>query len=381
MSEHQFYDFMAVDRPLTGAERAELRDISSRAEISATRFTNTYDYGDFRGNAAALVARFFDLHLYLANWGTRRLMVRLPRAAVDEAAFAAALEGCEGTTLRMAGGQLVLDIASQSDDADEDAGRGDEDWLPAMARLREAALDGDARLAYLAWLTAVSAGGVDEEAVEPLAGLGPLDPAMEAFAAFFGIRVDLLAAAAERVGRAPAPARDPAAEVARLSPEEKGAWLVRLHAGEGGLGAALRARLRPPVAAPAASGEARRSAGDLLARAGELAVVRRAAEERAADEARQRARAEEERKRRARIVALASRGEWAWREVETEVERRHAHGYDRAAILLADLRALAERDGTVPAYDRRVAGIRARHATKRTFIQRLDRTSPPPGKR
>ena len=32
--------------------------------------------------------RYFDAHLYLANWGTRRLMLRLPTRALDPATVA-----------------------------------------------------------------------------------------------------------------------------------------------------------------------------------------------------------------------------------------------------------------------------------------------------
>jgi hypothetical protein len=39
MSEYQYYEFLAVDRPLTEREVRELRAVSSRAVITATRFT------------------------------------------------------------------------------------------------------------------------------------------------------------------------------------------------------------------------------------------------------------------------------------------------------------------------------------------------------
>ena len=55
MSEYQYYDFRAIDRPLTSSQRAELGKISTRAEISSTRFTNFYTFGDFKGNPVALV--------------------------------------------------------------------------------------------------------------------------------------------------------------------------------------------------------------------------------------------------------------------------------------------------------------------------------------
>jgi len=42
MSEYQYYEFRAVDRPLREDEMEELRAISTRAEITPTSFTNTY---------------------------------------------------------------------------------------------------------------------------------------------------------------------------------------------------------------------------------------------------------------------------------------------------------------------------------------------------
>ena len=83
MSEYQYYEFLALDKPLTDRQRAELRKLSSRAEITATRFVNEYHYGDFRGSPGKLMERYFDAFCYLANWGTRRLMFRLPRALLD----------------------------------------------------------------------------------------------------------------------------------------------------------------------------------------------------------------------------------------------------------------------------------------------------------
>lgn len=374
MSEHQYYEFEAVDRRLTLAQQMELRALSSRAEISATRFTNTYNYGSFRGDPDALMARFFDLHLHLANWGTRRFMVRLPRRTVDEAAVTVALDACEEAQVRVVADDLLLTVERHSDDGYPDSDVEDGDWLPALAPLREAALDGDLRLVYLAWLLEVSAGEEDAATREPFPGLGPIDGAVRTFADLFDLDVDLITAAAERPFRPPGPPRNPAAEIAGLPAAEKDAWLARLYAGEDRLDAALRTRLRPARAPDdERPGNARRTVGDLLARAAVCAADRRAAEARAAEEARRRAQAEEDRKLRARLVALKSRGEGAWREVETQIDLRSASGYDRAAALLADLHILAKRDGIAAAYDERLAAIRQRHAAKRTFIQRLER--------
>ena len=81
MSEYQYYEFVALDRPLTAAEMAELRSISTRAQITPTRFFNEYQWGDLKADPAELLARYFDVHVYFANWGSRRLMFRLPKPA------------------------------------------------------------------------------------------------------------------------------------------------------------------------------------------------------------------------------------------------------------------------------------------------------------
>jgi len=79
MSEYQYYEFRAIDRPLTGQEMASLRAISGRAHITSASFVNVYNYGDFRGDPEALMEEFFDAFLYVANWGTHSLMLRLPK--------------------------------------------------------------------------------------------------------------------------------------------------------------------------------------------------------------------------------------------------------------------------------------------------------------
>ena len=43
MSEYQYYEFAAIDRPLTRAEMAELRDLSTRAEITSAGLVNHYE--------------------------------------------------------------------------------------------------------------------------------------------------------------------------------------------------------------------------------------------------------------------------------------------------------------------------------------------------
>ncbi|MFO1293508.1 MAG: hypothetical protein U1F07_10590 [Rubrivivax sp.] len=45
MSEYQYCEFAAIDRPLTAAEMARLRQVSTRGQISASGFVNHYEWG------------------------------------------------------------------------------------------------------------------------------------------------------------------------------------------------------------------------------------------------------------------------------------------------------------------------------------------------
>jgi hypothetical protein len=184
MSEYQYYEFRAIDRPLGDADLQALRALSSRARITATSFVNSYEWGDFKGDPAKLMERWFDLHLYLANWGTRRLMIRLPSHLIDRKRLDGFLRKVDCAGLNLSGENLILDVLreelepeSWEDDWEDGSGR-----LAALAPLRADVLAGDLRLFYLLWLTAVEADSFEPGEQEPLPGIGPLTGALEAFA-------------------------------------------------------------------------------------------------------------------------------------------------------------------------------------------------------
>lgn len=93
MSEYQCYELLALDRPLTLEEEAALRAISTRADITTTRFWNEYEWGDLKADPAKLVERYFDAHMYVADWGTHRLILRVPTKRVDARALRAYFVG------------------------------------------------------------------------------------------------------------------------------------------------------------------------------------------------------------------------------------------------------------------------------------------------
>jgi hypothetical protein len=99
VSEYQYYEFLAVDRPLDADQLDRLRALSTRAELTSTSFVNTYHWGDFKGNPRALMEEYFDAFLYTANWGSRQFD--------DPAAGPAARPRDRATVLRHGLGQRV----------------------------------------------------------------------------------------------------------------------------------------------------------------------------------------------------------------------------------------------------------------------------------
>jgi len=372
MSEYQYYEFLAVDRPLDAADQAALRALSTRARITATGFVNHYEWGDFGGDPRCLMERYFDLFLYLANWGTRRFSIRLPARLVDIGALERFCPDEEVADVRIAGSHAIVEIWRDEIDRDDwdDDGSG---WLAALAPLRGDIIQGDLRAFYLIWLMAVENGLVGDEETEPFNGIAPLSAPLRAFADFFAIDSELVDAAAAEGAPPPQEAERAAAEtfIRSLPEEDKAALLLRLQDGDPHLGAELRQRRLAAMGVPPDMGGGRRSAGELREAARRLTAERhRLAAETLATEQRHRE-AERAQAKNRHLDLLAERGEASWQELEEQILRRNQPGYERAVTLMIDLGEVARSRGEEEAFARRLADIRARHDRKGRLIERL----------
>lgn len=332
MSGYSLYEFLAIDHPLSQTNQESLRKaFSSEARSTATSFIYLHDnFTDFR-RSVQLMERWFDLQLRHTSMGTRCLTIRVPKSSVRRADLEPFTRHVDWVEVGIRGGNAIIDVyigeLAGYDGAPElwdDDGR----RLASIAPLRAAVLSGDLRLFYLLWLLAVVLDLVPDDEVEPLPGIGPLTAALEAAATFFCIDADFLAAAAERGADEPA--------ASRIDPGDS------------------------PAVVPD------RTALALRNRARELWEARRDAERRRLAE-------KEENERRIRIDVLRTRGDEVWQEIEVEIERRIAQGYDRAMVMLSDLKVLAGERGRRDDFDRRLASIRRRHEKKTKFIERLNR--------
>lgn len=368
MSEYQYYEFQAIDRPLDQAAQEALRSISSRARITATSFINHYKWGDLKGDPRKFMECWFDLHLYLANWNTRRLMIKVPKRFVNQAEIDPFLREIDWVKVWTSGDNLIVDICRDEvevcDDWHDGSGQ-----LAALSSLRADVLSGDFRLFYLLWLAAVQDEFVPEDEFEPLPGIAPLTGALDGFAEFFGIDPDLVEAASELGGDDSATSKHALRKAIAAIPErEKADLLLRVVDGDSHVAFELRNRVRKKNPASAV----RRTAGMLRLRAREIAEARERAEAERREAERRRQAAEAEKARRARLKILKQRdASSVWREIEQEIERRNPTGYDNAMSLLFDLQALAVEEGNQDNFQRRLGSIRGRHEKKHKFIERL----------
>ena len=341
MSEYEYYEFQAIDRPLTEEQQRAVAELSSRVEPHPRRAVFTYSFGGGLGRRPEdLVAEYYDAMLYLSNWGSRQLMFRFPKRLVDmdrmrQYEVVTHEYASDAVDVCTKGKYAILDIELHEEEGlDWIEGEG---WLDSLVGLRDAVLQQDYRLLYLAWLKGVTLEyDVDKEALEPPVppGLRRLSSALEYFVELFGLDKDLIQVAAACSGKwkKTASEDDLRRAIERLTSEERDRFLLRLAKGEPHLTLALNRRLSALAGrdVPPSDAAARRSVGELFAEV-EARRERRRQEQKARAEA----------NRLTELEALAEREDEAWREVNALIQQSQAKPYDQAVELLKKLRDLA----------------------------------------
>ncbi len=381
MSEYQYYEFQALDKPLTKQQQKELRSLSSRAEITATSFVNEYNYGDFRGEPQKLMERYFDAFCYLANWGTRRLMFRLPKTVLD-AQTARRYCHSDAASVTETADHVIIDLCLERDPDDE--------WLEGsgllagMVQARSDLAAGDLRLLYLAWLLGIRRADEEdddfEDETEPPvpAGLGELSAPLEAIAEFLEIYEDLLAVAAEASPQAGESQPDAlAAWVLTLPATEKDTLLTMLASGQGTQAQALLLRRFRDTTATADHSASTRRAAELLEAADARMLERKRAEEERRREQQRRQATAKAATHAKRLDDLAAEGDAPWKRIDEMIAVKKTSEYDLAVSLLRDLREVAERQDEAEQFSKRVLGIRERYSNRPALQERLDKAKMP----
>jgi hypothetical protein len=353
MSEYQYYEFQAIDRPLSEKEQAEVGSYSSRSEVTPTRAVFTYNYSDFHGDPQKILQKYFDAMLYLTNWGSKQLALRLPRALVDAKALASYCYP-ELISTSVTKEHVILNIYFHEEEGGSWAeGEG---WLSSLAMLRQDILLGDYRALYLAWLKAISieeGGEEHEEWLEPPvpAGLKKLSAPLKSFVDFFEIDDDLIAVAAEAsANNKDAVALDTEQQIAKLSEQERLAFLVKFAQGDPQVNVQLLKRLKELTPdqreQSASSSTPRRKAAELLSAAAARFDQKKKLENKKAERARTK-----------QLNAMAQQEPEMWKQVFDLIRTKQIKAYDKAVKLLTELRELAQHFGRLEPYESRLGQI------------------------
>ena len=374
MSEYQYYEFKAVDKPLNEKGMQALRNMSTRARITSTSFVNEYNWGDLKGNPLKLVERYFDAFLYVANWGTHCFMLKVLRHLVDVDLVNKYCPG-ESAVIHEKGDHLIFEFTSETEDYEWEEGEG---WLSSLISLRADIIHSDYRLLYLAWLFCAQMEEMEDDELEPPVppNLADLNAPLKSFVDFMRIDTDLISVAAAN-SISESRQTDPEALKAwihNLLESEKDDILFRLvEAPSPHLGTELRQRFQQTVSTGANSklDKQLRSVKDLISKAKTYAEERK----RRADE--QKAK-EQARKKRERAIArekyiknLAGREDSIWKKVGELIDSKQPAKYDEAVKLMVDLRDLNKKTGKEKAFNKKLKTICENHRRKSTFLNRL----------
>ena len=375
MSEYQYYEFLAIDRPLTAEEISALRALSSRAHITPVSFTNHYEWGDFKGKPDKLMEMFFDAHVYVANWRAAIFKVRVPIEAipenvVEEMAVPDFLDFKATKTH-----QIITWSLNESENYDRFGMENGHGWMARLAPVREEILSGDMRCLYIGWLSAVTAEMIDDDDMEPLpvVGLANLTPAQEALVEFLEVDEDLLAGAG--VGRQSAPK-------AEISTHEMDKWIDALPRDEvnsileqllEGKGQQAERALKNRFAAWRRGLQAakvdvpRRTVGEIRKHAEAAERIRHEQEKREQEKREIKRRKERE----THLKNLAGDFPKMWKSVQQYAERGTSLAYKDACRLLVDLAEAYSVHESRGIFDQELRRFMTAHLRRKALIKRL----------
>ena len=378
MSEYQYYEFLAIDRPLTSKEMSNLRDLSTRATITPVSFSNEYNWGNFKGDPVKLMQRFFDAHVYIANWMTATFMVRLPIEALSKEiaeAMAKPFILDFDTTKTHWIITWSLEESENYDRFDIEDGHG---WMAQLAPIRDELLRGDIRSLYIGWLPAVAMKMVDDEEMEPLAvsGLGALTAAQQSLAQFLDVDKDLLAGAG--MDSPALPDEEPLSQemdkwIDDLPENEVTAILKQLLEGKG---RQAERTLKNQFAAwqrslsDSGTKAPRRKVGELLKNA--LSAQKIHLEQKKRDQKKREI--EQLKKRKTYLKKLSKDFPKAWKAIRQTVERGSGLAYDEACRALVDLSEAHAFHAGRQQFQKDLKNFMADHLRRKALIQRLVKT-------
>jgi hypothetical protein len=364
MSEYQRYEFMTIDRPLTGAQLDEVNELSSHIEASSTHALIEYHWSGFKHDPIKVLYKFFDGFLYWANWGSPHGI--LPANLIDDYDFEDFVTFTEHNDFD------ILDIHFGELE-------GPSEWieyeLGSLMPIRDELMEGDLRALYIVWLASqCMMFGYEEDPEEedyeilvpPVPpDFGKLTAAQQALAELLQVPEELLIAASRHsIGTMPSTQKDDFATWVKLLPvERKNVYLLRLAHNEPGLS---RLFVRELLELHRDKDRVRPQTGERVTYAtlnSESKTIKAQRER----EQRERERAE----RLRRLQYIHDHKETYWRQVDQAVERPSGARYDDAVRNLVDLREAAEQFNETREFQERFRNWVQDYSRRPALIERL----------
>jgi len=367
MSEYQYYEWQTIDQPLTAEEQDAVNALSSHMDrVTSTQAIVTYSWGDFKHDPRKVLLKYFDAMLYLTNWGTRQLMFRFPKGAIESQAIRLYCRE-EILSLALEGNYYVLEFLFDDEDPDFEWVEG-EGTLGKLIPLREQILQGDFRALYLAWLKAVSSDDPNESSSEtepPIPpGLRTLNSSHQTLIEFFRLDPHLIkAAASASVELQPVSIALLEKALSQLSREECEDFLRRFLKNEPQARSGLQKRLGELAGLNSPSlPQGQRATEKLFKDAKRLK-----------QETLRRQKAQAEQKRVQELLELAKREDSTWRWVDNLIGRKQAGPYAEAITLLISLRDLAVYQERLAQFEERIAILKNKYANRPSLMERFER--------
>lgn len=364
MSEYQYYEFQTLECSLTAEEKAQIKKLSSRVQLSGKRAIFVYSYGDFPADEKEILEKYFDALFYIANWGTIQLMFRFPKKSIDLPQIKAYCSKEVKEFLNISVGKEHLILTMTVEQEDSFGWLEGEGYLDSLIGLRDEILQQDYRCLYLMYLKAMSElMEVDQSILEPPIpqGLNQLSPALEAFIELFKIEEKLIKIASQSSQNLKERSdQDLQKAIQKLTRLECDEILFQLAKGETAVKAILYQKLSKNFLSQDKIQE-KRSVKSLL---------KEAENQRIQEQLKQKQEAEAQRIKA--LEKLAQNEQELWQEVDKLIVTGTSKSYDSAISLLKELYQLAVYQNKVTFFNSQIEQIRQKYRRRSGLLHRLE---------
>jgi hypothetical protein len=206
--------------------------------VNSTSATFTYNFGSFKHDPKRCLLAHFDMMLYYANYGCRRMMFRFPKKLVNlktlqKFDYSHAEDYESSIMVSGEGDYVVIDIEENLEEGFTEW-IGCESTLAAITPLWNDILNGDYRSLYIIWSQFIQ-GAIEHEMLEKNEidypsvpkGLKKLSAALEEFNTFWDIENDMISELAQKSPDATTKNIDYKKAISFLSDSEKSDFLLR----------------------------------------------------------------------------------------------------------------------------------------------------------